>query len=148
MLYHCNFDDQGNVTLKVRRTRLVKREKNYQWKGCVHEDLEIKDGKFGDSDIVVTHKKNYGSPDHNRNLKIYDSLMDKGKKFTARDMLHYAMELHQHRSYVKAITLYLQFINMKEISDEDRIYVCSKLADCYHFIDNRVKEREYIFKSM
>ena len=56
-IYHCDFDNQGNVTLKVRRNRLVKREKNYQWQGCVHDDLKIKDGKFTYSDIVVTHRK-------------------------------------------------------------------------------------------
>lgn len=148
MLYNCDFDDQGNVTLKVRRTRLVKREKNYQWEGCVHEDLKIDGGKFIDSDITVTHKKNYVSSDPNRNMKIYESLIAKGKKFTARDMLHYAMELHQHRSYLRAIELYLQFMHMKELSDEDRIYACSKLADCYRSIENREKEREFIFKSM
>ena len=148
MLYNCDFDDQGNVTLNVRRNRLVKREKNYQWKGVVHEDLEVKDGTFYDSDTVVTHRKNHGSSDPDRNLKIYKSLVATGKEFTPRDTLHYAMELHQHRSYQKAIELYLQFMDMEEISAEDRIYCCSKLADCYHFIEDRKKEREFIFKSM
>ena len=74
--------------------------------------------------------------------------MAQDKEFTLRDMLHYAMELHQHRSYAKAIEYYLQFMEMKETSNEDRIYGCSKLADCYHYLENRTKEREYIFKSM
>ncbi|WP_345788545.1 glycosyltransferase family 2 protein [Desulfosporosinus hippei] len=148
MMYHCDFDDQGNVTLKVRRTRLVKRAKNYPWKGVVHEDLVIKDGTCYDSDIVVTHRKNHASYDPDRNIKIYERLIAQGKEFAPRDMLHYAMELHQHRSYQKAIEFYLQFMEMKEISDEDRIYGCSKLADCYHYLENRKKEREYIFRSM
>ncbi len=148
MMYHCDFDDYGNVTLNVRRTRLVKRAKNYQWKGAVHEDLAIKDGTFYDSDIVVTHRKNHGSSDPDRNLKIYENLMPQGKEFTPQDTLHYAMELHQHRSYQKAIELYLKLMDSEDISKEDRIYVCSKLADCYHLIENRKKEREFIFKSM
>jgi len=148
MQYHCDFDSQGNVTLNIRRNRLVKRAKNYLWKGAVHEDLEIKDGTFYDSDIVITHNKNYGTSDPNRNLKIYENLMIQGKKFTVRDMLHYAMELHQHKVYQKAIEFYLKFMNMKEISAEDRIYGCSKLADCYYYLGDREKEREFIFKSM
>jgi tetratricopeptide (TPR) repeat protein len=148
MVYHCDFDDQGNITLKVRRTRLVKRTNNYQWEGAVHEDLVIKGANFYDSDIAVTHKKNYGSSDPNRNLKIYENLVIQGKKFTARDMLHYAMELHQHKVYQKAIEFYLKFMDMKEISIEDRIYGCSKLADCYYYLGDREKEREFIFKSM
>jgi len=38
---------------------MVKRDKNYQWEGRVHEDFKIKDGKFVDSDIVVTRKKGF-----------------------------------------------------------------------------------------
>lgn len=148
MRYHCDFDDHGNVTLNVRRTRLVKRAKDYQWKGAVHEDLEIKDGTFYDSDIVVTHRKNHASSDPDRNLKIYENLVAQGKEFTPRDMLHYAMELHQQWSYPKAIEFYLKFMDMGEISDEDRVYGCSKLADCFHSLEDRKKEREFIFKSM
>ncbi|MBC2721745.1 MAG: glycosyltransferase family 2 protein [Desulfosporosinus sp.] len=148
MMYHCDFDNQGNTTLKVRRTRLVKRAKNYQWKGAVHEDLVIKEGTLYDSDIVVTHRKNHGSSDPDRNLKIYDKLVAQGREFTPRDMLHYAMELHQHRSYLNAIEFYLKFMNMDEITDEDRIYGCSKLADCYHCLEDRKNERKFIFRSM
>ena len=94
MQYHCDFDGQGNVTLNVRRNRLVKRANNYLWKGAVHEDLEIKYGTLYDSDIVITHNKNHGTSDPDRNIKIYENLIAKGKEFTVRDMLHYVMELH------------------------------------------------------
>lgn len=147
MPYHCDFDDYGNVTLNVRRTRLVKRSKNYQWEGVVHEDLALKDGILYDSDIVVTHKKNHQTSDPDRNLKIYKNLLDKGQEFTPRDMLHFAMELHQHRFYQKATEFYLKFLDMENITVEDRIYVFSKMADCYYYIGEREKEREYIFKS-
>ena len=39
-------------------------------------------------------------------------------------------------------------MDMIEITVEDRIYCCSKLADCYHLIDDREKERKFIFKAM
>lgn len=147
MQYYCEFDDHGNVTLNVRRTRIVKRSRNYQWVGAVHEDLLIKDGIFYDSDIVVTHRKHPGTSDPDRNLKIYEKLLSAGKKFTIRDTLHYAMELHHHQLHQKATTFYLKCMNMEESTTEDCIYICSKLADCYYHLGDRAKEREFIFKS-
>ncbi len=147
MGYQVDFDDHGNVALNVRRFRLVKRAGNFQWEGAVHEDLAIKDGAFYDSDIVVTHRKNHGASDPDRNLKIYENLLTQGRKLTLRDTLHYAMELHQHRSYQKAVEFYLKFLAMENITAEDRVHVYGKLADCYYYLGDREKEREYIFKS-
>jgi len=147
MQYHCDFDEYGNVTLNVRRTRLVRRSKNYQWQGVVHEDLSLQGGNFYDSDIVVTHRKNHSTSDPDRNLKIYEKIFLAGKEFTIRDMLHYAMELHQHQFHQKAIEFYLKFMDMEHITVEDRIYACSKLADCYYHLGDRETEREFIFKS-
>lgn len=147
MQYHCDFDDYGNVTLNVRRTRLVKRAKNYQWEGAVHEDLTLNDGTFHDSDIVVTHRKDHNSSDPDRNLKIYENLIAQSIEFTLRDTLHYAMELHQHHFYEKAIELYRQFMVMKNTTAEDCIYACAKLADCFYYLGEREKERQFIFMS-
>jgi len=147
MQYHCGFDDHGNVTLNVRRTRMVKRSRNYQWVGAVHEDLLIKEGTFYDSDIIVIHGKNSGTSSPDRNLKIYEQLLFAGKEFTVRDTLHYAMELHQHQLHQKATEFYLKYMDMDNITTEDRIYTCSKLADCYYHLGERDKERGFIFKS-
>jgi glycosyltransferase involved in cell wall biosynthesis len=147
MKYHCDFDDYGNVALNVRRNRLVKRAKKYQWEGVVHEDLLIEGGNLYDSDIVITHRKNHNASDPDRNLMIYEHLLSTGKDFTLRDTLHYAMELHQHRLYQKATDLYLKFMDMENVTNKDRIYTCSKLADCYYHLGNREKERAFIFKS-
>ncbi|MFJ7729434.1 glycosyltransferase [Neobacillus sp. NPDC097160] len=147
MPYHCDFDDNGNVTLTVRRFRLVKRLNNYQWEGAVHEDLVIRNGCFYDSDIVVMHRKNYKTADPDRNIKIYEKLIRDGNKLTARDSLHFAMELHQHRLFQEAVKYYLKFLNFDNLSNENRIFACSKLADCYYHLGNRKKEREYTFKT-
>jgi len=147
MQYHCEFDDYGNVTLNVRRTRMVKRARHYQWVGAVHEDVLITDGIFYDSDIAVTHRKISGSSDPDRNLKIYEKILSAGKGFTGRDTLHYAMELHHHQLHQKATEFYLKYMDMENITTEDCIYTCSKLADCYYHLGDREKEREFIFKS-
>jgi len=84
MSYHCDFDEYQNVTLNVRRGRLVKRSKNYQWIGAVHEELSIREGTFLDSDIVITHRKNHGISEPDRNLRIYDYLLSSGQDLTPR----------------------------------------------------------------
>jgi len=144
MDYNCAFDEDGNVTLNVRRIRIVKRIKNFQWHGSVHEDLAV-DGKIFDSDIIVTHKKIHKNTD--RNLKIYENRLHQGKEFTHQDIFHYARELHQHKMYAKAIVFYLKFLEDKNNTEENKIFVCIRLADCYYQLGDNEKELTYTFKS-
>ncbi|MBB6215737.1 glycosyltransferase involved in cell wall biosynthesis [Anaerosolibacter carboniphilus] len=144
MEYHCDFDDYGNVTLSVRRTRIVKRLKNFQWCGAVHEDLFV-DGYLYDSDIVVTHKRVSKTTD--RNLKIYENRLSQGKAFTAQDVFHFARELHQHQIYERAIVFYLKYLEDENNSVENKIFTCNRLADCYYQIGDKDKEMAYTFKS-
>lgn len=144
MDYHCNFDEYGNVTLNIRRIRIVKRIMNFQWYGAVHEDLAV-DGKILDTDIVITHKKIRDATD--RNLEIYEKQLRQGKVFTQQDIFHYARELHQHQMYEKAVALYLKFMEYRENSRENKIFVCSWLADCYYQLGDAEKELACTFKS-
>jgi glycosyltransferase involved in cell wall biosynthesis len=144
MAYHCAFDDHGNVTLSVRRIRLVKRQKNYQWIGVVHEDLCVS-GKVYDSDIAVTHKKVHKATD--RNLKIYEKYIQKGGILTPRDMFHYARESHHHKRYNDAVDYYLKYLNTDQASKEDKIFIYGKLADCYHHLGDKDKELYYTLQT-
>jgi glycosyltransferase involved in cell wall biosynthesis len=144
MAYNCDFDEKGNVTLIVRRLRLVKREKNFQWYGVVHEDLTVNENLL-DTDIAVTHKKITKATD--RNLKIYENRLSQGKVLSAQDIFHFARELHQHQIYDRAILFYLKFLGEDANSSENKIFVCNKLADCYHQLGDTEKELTYTFKS-
>lgn len=144
MQYHTAFDEYGNVVQNVRRFRLVKRIKNFQWEGAVHEDLIVK-GKVMDSDIAITHRKSHQTTD--RNLRIYENQLRQGKPFTLRDIFHYAQELHFHQMYEKAIDFYLKVLKNENSTIENKIFVCSKLADCYYQIGDKENEMYYIFKS-
>lgn len=124
----------------------MKRAKNFQWHGAVHEDLEIS-GTCYDTDIVITHRMARGSTDLDHNIKLYERLLSKGLPFARRDLLHYAMELHQHRMYEKAVDYYLKFLDRSPASAEEKIFVTTRLADCCHYLGDREKGREYIFKS-
>ncbi|OXS62677.1 glycosyl transferase [Cohnella sp. CIP 111063] len=139
MLYHCDFDSAGNVTLAVRRARLVKRSRDIRWEGVVHEDLIIS-GACIDGDIVVTHGKLKEGSDSGRNLRIYAKLLESGGTMGARDLLHYGMELHQHRRYAEAHEIYSKFRSLPSTKGEEHIFVCIRQADCYYHLGDRDKE--------
>jgi len=140
MKYDVAFDEHANVTLSVRRFRLVKREKNYQWHGVVHEDLAF-NGNYFDSDIIVTHKQEHGPTD--RNVSIYEKLVGKCVELSPRDTFNFARELHHH----KAIQYYLKYMDIGTLSKEDHIFVYSKLADCCYYAGKREQEWEYMCKT-
>ncbi len=144
MEYHCDFDEYGNTTLDVRRIRIVKRIKNFKWNGAVHEDLSV-EGNLFDSDIAVTHRRNHKNAD--RNLKIYKNRLLQGKKFTAQDIFHYALELHQHKMYEEAIKFYLNFLEDESSTEENRIFIYIRLADCYDQLGDKEKELACTFKT-
>lgn len=82
MKYYLTFDVDGNPTHSLRRYRLVKRNRNFNWKGFVHEYLEVY-GNLIYSDIGIIHQKEKSSND--RNLKIYEKHLAAGGNL-AREM--------------------------------------------------------------
>ncbi|WP_441946564.1 tetratricopeptide repeat-containing glycosyltransferase family 2 protein [Paenibacillus sp. 2TAB23] len=128
MEYHLAFDEFGNVTSKLRRNRIVKRERAFQWIGPVHEYLEV----YGDifhSDVAVTHSSIHHDSD--RNLNIYEQRLAKGEIFSPRDLFYYANELKDHGRYEAAIRYYDKFLATGKGWIEDNVAACSRLADCY-----------------
>ncbi|MBO9606186.1 MAG: glycosyltransferase family 2 protein [Paenibacillaceae bacterium] len=144
MPYHCAFDEFGNATIRLRRHRLVKREKNFRWFSPVHEDLDVA-GNVLHSDVVITHQQVHGAT--NRNLAIYENLIRQGRKLSSRDMLHYALELHTVRRFEQAIDLYLAYVELAEAPAHYKFFACDKLADCYHHLGDRDKELSFALKS-
>ncbi|WP_019122718.1 glycosyltransferase [Brevibacillus massiliensis] len=144
MEYDYAFDDQGNVTFKVKRTRLVKREKQFQWRGVVHEDL-IVSGRVIETDIVVTHKQMHRFTD--RNLKIFEKQLRDGKELTPQDLLNYAMELYHNQRFEQAKEYFLRFMEVENIDSDYKVLACNHLAECYNQLGDREREWEYLLKS-
>jgi glycosyltransferase involved in cell wall biosynthesis/SAM-dependent methyltransferase len=144
MHYHLSFDGQGNVTSSLRRNRLVKRSKQFQWVGAVHEYLAVH-GHIVNSQIAITH-----SPlehDAHRNITIYEGRLAAGEDFTPRDLYYYANELRDHKQYEKAIEYYQKFLDTKQGWVEDCIAACEKLADCCFGLGDQKNQLKYIFQS-
>jgi len=144
MNYHLSFDHEGNVISLLRRNRLVKREKQFQWIGAVHEYLEV-GGKLLDSDIAVSHLPL--SHDHTRNINIYKRLVESGEPLSPRDTFYYANELFDHGQFDDAIFYYETFLTSKLGWIEDNIRACYKLADCYSNLNDPENNLSSILRS-
>lgn len=149
MLYHIAFDEYNNPTFSYRRNRLVKREKNFVWKGAVHEYLEVS-GQILESDIALIHREENkeGKKPSDRNLRIYEKRLANGDTFTPRDVFYFANELRDHRQFEKAIELYEKFLQMEQGWKEDKIRACIHMASCYRALGNMEKEIDYLLKSI
>lgn len=144
MHYHLAFDSERNVTSSLRRNRLVKRLKGFQWHGAVHEYLAV-GGHILNSDIAITHQPI--EHDSDRNLYIYERRLAAGATFTPRDLFYYANECLDHKNYERAIEYYLKFLDSKQGWIEDNITACGKLADCYYSLGDIERERKYTLTS-
>ncbi|WP_410769282.1 glycosyltransferase [Fontibacillus sp. BL9] len=145
MDYHLAFDEFGNVTSKLRRNRLVKRTNQYRWIGAVHEYLEVW-GNLQHSDIAVTHRSIRHESE--RNLRIYETRLQKGEVFSPRDTFYFANELKDHGQYERATSYYRQFLDSQQGWIEDCYSACSKMADCYHMLGDQEKELAAVLDSL
>ncbi|MDP4103641.1 MAG: glycosyltransferase family 2 protein, partial [Bacillota bacterium] len=107
MHYNLAFDENGNVISSLRRNRLVKKHKNFQWCGPVHEYLEVW-GNILHSEIAVTHNRIHHESD--RNLRIYENRLKLGEQFSPRDLYYFANELVEHQKIKRAIEFYKKFL--------------------------------------
>ncbi|MCM3715555.1 glycosyltransferase [Halalkalibacter oceani] len=127
MFYNAGKDEFGNVTLRYRRNRLVKRERNFKWGGDVHNYLNVF-GKIINSDVAITHKKIKHAV--SRNLSIYREKIKRGDTFSARDYFYYGNELRENGHLEEAIEAYNQNLALQEGWVEDKFYACIHKADC------------------
>ncbi|MCM3626973.1 glycosyltransferase family 2 protein [Paenibacillus glycanilyticus] len=145
MFYHLSKDENGTVTNRLRRNRLVKRAREFRWIGAVHEYLEVY-GKALASDIAVTHAST--RHDSDRNLRIYEQRLARGEELSPRDLYYYANELKDHSRYEKAILYYNRFLHSKKGWVEDNIAACGKLADCFAAIGQQEQALESALRSL
>lgn len=107
MPYNLAFDGEGNVISTLRRNRLVRRDRQFQWVGPVHEYLAVF-GPIFPSEASITHKKDKEHTD--RNLRIYRNRAEQGEEFSPRDLYYYANELRDHGINAEAVDYYGRFL--------------------------------------
>jgi len=143
--YDLNIDENGVPTLSYYRERILKREKNYLWKSPIHEVIELV-GKIDYQDISITHKKEK-SHDPKRNLRIFESMIEKGIKFDQRQIFYYARELYYNEEYEKAEKYFNKFLNNEKGFVENKISACIDLYQLYMKINKEKKAIQSLFNS-
>lgn len=144
MNYSLTRDENGKTTYSLRRNRLVRRNKNFKWIGCIHEYLEV-DGNAIHPDISINHDKL--KPHSNRNLEIFRSMEKKNMEFSDRDNFYYANELYHNGLFEDAVREYEKFLNTGSGWVEDRKTATANLIQCYSETNRKEKCIEIILKS-
>lgn len=137
MKYNVAFDDNGNPTFSYYRERLMKRSRHFLWKGAIHEVI-TPSGNIKYCDIEVLHKK-LKVNDPNRNLRIFERLLNDGKVLDTRQKYYYARELYFHERYEDAIKTFKEFFDADDKWIENSINACLDLSRCYTKLD-RINE--------
>ncbi|CAH1193761.1 hypothetical protein PAECIP111893_00547 [Paenibacillus plantiphilus] len=145
MPYILSTDEFGNSLSTIRRNRLVKRSKQFQWVGPVHEYLQVH-GRTINSDIAVAHCSL--RHDSDRNITIYEKRITAGEALSPRDLFYYANELKDHARYDEAINFYNKFIATGDCWIEDLLASCSRMADCYHELKDDQHELESTLRAL
>src|SRR5690554_2750789 len=144
MKYNYAFDEYGNVTLCFYRERLVKRSHNPVWHDPIHEFIGIQ-GKTINEDICITHKRIHDASD--RNLLIFEKMIEQGRTMSARNYFYYAKELYYHERFEEAIEYFNKFLDSGEGWAEDNINACYHLSICYENINHRPNMLKSLLRS-
>ena len=145
MKYNTAFDEAGTLSFSYFRERWIRNSSNYRWIGEVHEVIPP-NGKVIYSDIAICHKKiDAGNPD--RNLKIYQKMLEDGKTLEPRQQYYYGRELYYHKQYREAISVFEQFLS-SEGWVENKIEACSLCADCYYQLGQEHSALMTLLRSM
>ena len=146
MKYSTAFDENGKSVFYYYRERLLKREKNFQWKGRVHEAIEPS-GKIEYLDAQIQHwseKEVYGD----RNLRIYEKMKQEGEHFTPRDFFYYARELYYHKRYMECVEKFEEFLQMPDGFVENRVEACRIAAYASYFLKKEEQALGYLLRAL
>lgn len=127
--YSMSFDENNNPAFFYFRERIVKNDKSFIWLDPVHEVM-APHGRIEYSDISISHKK-IKTERSDRNLRIYQKLLEQNKKLSARQKFYYARELMFNNLTDDAIKAFDEFLNDKTGWIENKIEACKNMAECF-----------------
>jgi glycosyltransferase involved in cell wall biosynthesis len=145
MDYVLSVDEQGQPLHKLKRNRIVRRDRGFRWLGFVHEFLHVTGSTFH-SNMAVTHKKTRAYTD--RNLHIYLKHREQGTVFSERDHYYFGNELYDNGRLEEAARQYEHYLELNQGWIEDRIAACFKLADCYGRQSQKQEQRVALLRTL
>ena len=143
--YNTAFDESGNVTLSYYRERIVKNHTDMRWSGAVHEVIETR-GRVLWSGCAVTHWKLHPS-DPDRNLRIFERLVENGEVLDPRQQFYYGRELYYHKRYQDAIAVLERFLDEDRGWLENRIEACRHCAYCFYGLGQEERALQALFRT-
>lgn len=144
--YQVAFDAQGKATFVYQRERIVRRGSDWRWEGPVHEAI-VPNGSIFYGEAAVTHRKE-GLGDPDRNLRIYQACIQKGRPFSPRDAFYYARELYFHQYYEKALEEFTKFLERPDGWIENKVEACRQMSVCWKNLGKTEKAREALTRSL
>ncbi|MCU6763313.1 SPBc2 prophage-derived glycosyltransferase SunS [uncultured Roseburia sp.] len=145
MKYLTGFDEYGNVSFSYYRERLIKNNRGFFWKGKVHEAVEPA-GKIQYIPIEIEHRK-IAAGDPDRNLNIYEAMIQNGEALEPRHLFYYGRELYYHQKYERAAEIFQEFLQSEGGWMENKIDACLQLSYCYEKFLKKPKRLEVLFYS-
>ena len=147
MKYVTAFDDAGKPAFLFDRERLLKNGDGYLWSGRVHEAVTVK-GKVIYSDAVIEHhsvKKEYTD----RNLRIYQRMIEEGERLEPRHQFYYGRELYYHGRDEEAVRMFEFLLEDREKRawPENLTDACRFCALCLYRLGKGEEALKKLFQS-
>lgn len=131
MKYAAGFQTDGQPSFTYERERILRTDRNFRWKGRVHEAIAPR-GRILHSPILIEHRKPASAVSHSdRNLKIYEKMLADGESLDPRHQYYYARELIDHKQYEKARPVLEHFLKEPDGWYENKADACLLLARCH-----------------
>ena len=143
--YNTGFDQQGRVTFSYYRERIIRNRAGMLWKGAVHEVIETK-GNVRYSECGVTHRKLRPS-DPDRNLRIFEKLLDEGQNLDPRQQFYYGRGLYYHQRYHEALRILNAYLQEGRGWLENNIDACRQCAYCWYALGREDEALKALFSS-
>lgn len=128
MRYSVAFNKNDEPEFWYYRERWIRNNGRFKWDGAVHEAISPSSQTIY-SDVSISHRKEQkGDPD--RNLRIYQKLIEEGQNLGPRHRYYYARELYYHKEYQEALREIKKFLAMEDGWAQNKIEACMLGAEC------------------
>lgn len=146
MPYVAAADEAGVPVFSYYRERILKRNAGFLWEGAVHEAVSVR-GKIQYLEGCVFHRKEKQG-DAERNLRIYEKLLEKGKVLNPREQFYYGRELYEHGKYVEAVENLNKFLDFPEAFVENQVEACRIAGYCMYYLGKEQEALGFLLKGL
>lgn len=146
MPYGNAFDPRGRPGLLYERERILRNHPKYRFQGRVHEAVPPS-GKIIRENILIEHRPQ-GKKDPDRNLRIYEKMLEQKAVFSPRDLYYYGRELMQHQRYLDAEKIFSGFLEASEGREEDRAEAARLRGRCFEILGEPVKAGRVLMQAL